>query len=120
MSTASHARSRNRRSSSTVFVLAILYAQWFRLTSNTQASMWAEYLLRQTEPSPLQPDQAKSPILARSIVAVCNEQMAMAISRKERRHFLPPPKRGGSPCRFFYGNTNIQPENYPRQGSLPR
>src|SRR5437588_9688594 len=101
MSTASHARSRNRRSSSTVFVLAILYAQWFRLTSNTQASMWAEYLLRQAEPSPLQPDQAKSPILARSIVAVCNEQMAMATSRKERRHFLPPPKRGGSPCRFF-------------------
>jgi formate dehydrogenase iron-sulfur subunit len=24
----------------------------------------------------------------------------MAIYRKERRHFLPPPKRGGSPCRF--------------------
>src|SRR5438105_5046354 len=103
MSMASHEPSRNRRNFGIHFVLAILSRPVFRLTSNTQVSMWAECLLRQTGPSRLRPDQGKSPILARSTVAVCNEQMAMAIYRKERQHFLPLPplKWGGSQCRFF-------------------
>src|SRR6266704_4472066 len=102
MSMASHAPSRNRRNFGIRFGLAILSRPVFRLTSNTQASMWVECLLRQTEPSRLRPDQGKSPILARSIVAACNEQMAMAIYRKERRHFFPPPKRGGKKCLFLW------------------
>src|SRR5205085_11860321 len=79
--------------------------------------MWAECLLRQTGPSRLRPDQGKSPILARSTVAVCNEQMAMAIYRKERQHFLPLPplKWGGSQCRFFmeYKDWRKSPDKRP-------
>src|SRR6266699_5443527 len=102
MSMASHAPSLNRRNFGICFGRAILSRPEFRLTSNTQASMWVECLLRQTEPSRLRPDQGKSPILARSIAAVCNGQMAMAIYRKERRHFFPPPNGAGRNA-FFYG-----------------
>ncbi|MEO8956788.1 MAG: PhoU domain-containing protein [Ktedonobacteraceae bacterium] len=34
----------------------------------------------------------------------------MAIYRKERRHFLPPPKRGGFPCRFMMARTLLDKE----------
>src|SRR5947209_4490544 len=92
MSMASHERSRNRRSSSTVFVLAIWYVPWFLLISTILASTWGACPPMRRERSPLSRQQGKSPILARNIAEGSKKPMATAIHRKERRHFLPSPK----------------------------